>query len=133
MKPMKTLSIRQPWAWLIAAGHKDIENRPRRTNLRGPILIHASLTIDQAGVRFAHERGIELPFAAFITGGIIGQVEIVDCVSAHVSPWFFGPFGYVLKNPKLLPFRECRGMLGFFEAAPPVETAPPAPSPACAG
>lgn len=24
---MKALSIRQPWAWLIANGHKDIENR----------------------------------------------------------------------------------------------------------
>lgn len=39
---MKALSIRQPWAWLIANGYKDIENRSWRTNYRGPVLIHAS-------------------------------------------------------------------------------------------
>jgi len=25
--PVMCLSIRQPWAWLITHGHKDIENR----------------------------------------------------------------------------------------------------------
>lgn len=39
---MKALSIRQPWAWLIANGHKDIENRTSHTNFRGDFLIHAS-------------------------------------------------------------------------------------------
>lgn len=38
---MKALSILQPWAWLITAGHKDIENRRWWTNYRGPFLIHA--------------------------------------------------------------------------------------------
>ena len=33
---MKILSVRQPWAWLIVAGHKDIENRKWRTSYRGP-------------------------------------------------------------------------------------------------
>jgi len=43
---MKALSIRQPWAWLIAHGHKLYENRdwskynPHKRQ-RGPILIHA--------------------------------------------------------------------------------------------
>ncbi len=27
---MKALSIKQPWAWLICAGYKDIENRSWR-------------------------------------------------------------------------------------------------------
>jgi hypothetical protein len=38
---VKALSIRQPWAWLIANGHKDIENRSWNTNYRGAFLIHA--------------------------------------------------------------------------------------------
>jgi hypothetical protein len=38
---MRTLSIRQPWAGLIVAGIKDIENRSWSTSYRGPILIHA--------------------------------------------------------------------------------------------
>ncbi|WP_245839042.1 ASCH domain-containing protein [Yersinia kristensenii] len=39
---MKALSIRQPWAWLIVNGYKDIENRTWNTKCRGPVLIHAS-------------------------------------------------------------------------------------------
>lgn len=39
---MKALSIRQPWAWLIVNGFKDIENRSWHTKYRGPVLIHAS-------------------------------------------------------------------------------------------
>lgn len=39
---MKALSIKQPWASLIAHGIKDIENRTWRTHFRGKIYIHAS-------------------------------------------------------------------------------------------
>jgi hypothetical protein len=39
---MKTLSIWQPWASLIAHEHKRVETRDWGTNYRGPILIHAS-------------------------------------------------------------------------------------------
>ena len=38
---MKAISIKQPWASLIAYGIKDIENRTWRTNYRGRVLIHA--------------------------------------------------------------------------------------------
>lgn len=38
---MKALSIRQPWAWLILHGGKDMENRSRRTHMRGRICVHA--------------------------------------------------------------------------------------------
>ena len=38
---MKAISIKQPWASLIAHGIKDIENRSWRTNYRGRVLIHA--------------------------------------------------------------------------------------------
>jgi ASCH domain len=46
---MKILSIRQPWAYLIANGQKNIENRTWLTNYRGPFLIHASLALDRDG------------------------------------------------------------------------------------
>lgn len=39
---MRTLSIRQPWASLICAGIKDVENRSRKTLHRGKLLIHSS-------------------------------------------------------------------------------------------
>ena len=35
------LSIRQPWAWLIVNGYKDIENRDWPTKFRGRMLVHA--------------------------------------------------------------------------------------------
>ena len=39
---MKALTIKQPWAWLIAHGYKNVENRTWRTNYRGNLLIHVS-------------------------------------------------------------------------------------------
>ncbi len=39
---MKTLSVRQPYAWLLVNGIKDVENRTWNTPYRGPLLIHAS-------------------------------------------------------------------------------------------
>lgn len=39
---MKALSVRQPWASLIASGRKTIEVRTWRTNYRGPLIICAS-------------------------------------------------------------------------------------------
>lgn len=39
---MKVLSVWQPWAQLLAAGHKHNETRSWRTNYRGEILIHAT-------------------------------------------------------------------------------------------
>lgn len=39
----RVLSIKQPWASLIAHGIKNIENRTWKTKFRGRILIHASV------------------------------------------------------------------------------------------
>ena len=41
----KVLSIRQPWAWLILHGGKDVENRNWATKVRGRVLIHAGSTM----------------------------------------------------------------------------------------
>jgi hypothetical protein len=117
---MKALSIRQPWAWLIVNGHKDIENRQWLTHYRGPLLIHASKGMTRAEYDFASEHalsatGITLPlFDELERGGIVGRVDLVDCVNQYPSPWFFGEFGFVLKNAKPLPFHPCKGALGFF-------------------
>ena len=39
---MKVIVIRQPWAWLIVNGYKDVENRTWVTRYRGMLLIQAS-------------------------------------------------------------------------------------------
>ena len=42
MTNLKVIVVRQPWAWLIVNGFKDIENRSWKTRHRGPLLIQAS-------------------------------------------------------------------------------------------
>ncbi len=112
---MKTISIRQPWAWAIVSGHKPIENRNWDTKYRGLIQIHASKKDDPAGYEFLSRMGIECP-ENLPRGGIIGKVEIVDTVRESSSPWFFGKIGFVLINAVMENFRPVRGQLGIFEA-----------------
>lgn len=120
---MRALSIRQPWAWLVLHGGKDIENRdwkPRNPALRfrGTFLIHAGLTLEpiDADLRALVKQtsGLDIP-DDLPRGGIVGQADVVDIVRQSLSPWFTGPYGLVLANAKPLPFAPCRGALGFFE------------------
>ena len=120
---MIALSIRQPWCWHILNSGKDIENRDWPTRFRGRVLIHAS----KGMTRGEYEDGqdplwsnggptIELPPIEHLErGGIVGSVEIVDCVAVSDSPWFFGRFGFVLRDPNPLPFVPWKGRLGFFD------------------
>ena len=115
---MKALSIRQPWAWHILNSGKDIENRDWPTGFRGRVLIHASKGMTRA----EYEDGQDPLWARggptierLERGGIVGSVEIVDCVAVSDSPWFFGRFGFVLRDPKPLPFVPWKGQLGFFD------------------
>ena len=115
---MLTLSIQQPWAWLIVNGYKDVENRGWPTNVRGKIQVHAGKKLDMDGLRWVSRTfpNIPLPDALhFKTGGIVGTVDIVDCVSSMDSPWFFGKFGFVLANGNLCDFVPFKGRLGFFK------------------
>jgi len=117
---MKALSIRQPWAWLVAEGHKDIENRDWATSFRGRTLIHAGKTMRmanyRAAVEFAATLGVTIPHAQELhRGGIVGVATMIDCVHHSRSPWFFGKYGFVLDEQMPLPFTPCPGQLGFFE------------------
>lgn len=113
------LSIRQPWAWLIVHGYKDIENRTWTTSHRGPFLVHAGRTFDKEGYQqVARNRRIPLPQRDQLErGGIVGIVHLVKVVEFSWSRWFEGPFGFVLEEARPLPFIPCRGRLGFFRPA----------------
>lgn len=110
---MKVLSIRQPWAWAIVSGLKPVENRTWETRFRGDFLIHAGKRVDLEGIKFIRSLGISLP-ENLQTGGIIGWGEIIDCVDHYRSKWFFGPFGFVIKNAEPVDFIPLKGQLGFF-------------------
>lgn len=125
--PAMALSIRQPWAWAIINAGKDVENRDWRTAFRGPVCIHAAkgMTrgefdsfVDLARVMFRNGQwtGDLVPeFKALSRGGIVGFAEIVDCVQSSESPWFFGRYGFVLRNATPCEFIPVKGQLGFFD------------------
>ena len=117
------LSIRNPWPYSILHHDKDIENRSWRTPVRGRVLIHASSArptkqdmndwrhlLDHMVIDYPDIHAKDFP-----AGGFVGSVEIVDCVTDSRSPWFFGPYGFVLRDPRPLPFMPYRGSLGFFD------------------
>jgi hypothetical protein len=116
---MKALSIRQPWADAIIWHGKDVENRDWPTRYRGPVLIHAAKAwgpSERSDLAFIEEmtgtklEDVDRP----LLGGIVGRPVIVDCVRQMDSRWFFGRYGFVLRNAEPLPFQPCRGQLGFF-------------------
>lgn len=117
----RTLSIQQPWAWLIVNGFKDVENRDWPTRIRGWVGVHAGKTFDAEGYEWVRREFPNVAFAmpqegasGFPRGGIVGRVRIVDCVEDMDSPWFAGRYGFVLRDAEPLPLIPCRGMLGFF-------------------
>lgn len=128
---MKALSIKQPWAWLICAGYKDIENRNWRIGRKsrhGPyssyhqanfsielprrIYVHASKQVDNEGAIWLwdmqEQLGIKDCMSQWVDicntwkqGAIIGEVDITGCVEKSDSPWFTGKYGFTLANPVL--------------------------------
>lgn len=112
---MKALSVKQPWAELIASGRKTIELRTWARGHRGELLIVSGLRFDAraAAVDVDGPRGVA-----------VCVVELVDVRAAHPSDSeaaYFpvpadasGVFAWVLANPRRLMPRPVRGVLGLF-------------------
>lgn len=119
---MKVLSIRQPWAFLIVQSIKPVENRTWATSYRGPVLIHAGKTPARRDplVDFVHKeiRADGIDPTKLDRGGIVGMATLADCVEYYDDDWFFGPYGFVLADPRPLPFYPMAGRLGLFDPSP---------------
>lgn len=136
--PDRALSVRQPWAWAIIHGGKDIENRSWQAvnhglSVRGRIVVHAAAGMTRKeyvnAAAFMEEIGVRCPPAIGLQrGGIIGTVEIVDVVRDSASPWFFGPRGLVLRDPEPCEFLPVKGALGYFDWRRGVTDDVPAPA-----
>lgn len=125
MRPTYALSVKQPWAWLICKGYKDIENRSWETIFRGRVYIHASKSPEPYNERlidYLVKRGLSvaatlaLCSSKLAKGAIVGEVDVIDCVKNSESIWAEkGMCHYVLANPVLYgrPI-PCKGKLKFF-------------------
>ncbi|MFF7550901.1 hypothetical protein ACFZCU_45965 [Streptomyces canus] len=111
------LTIKQPWAFAIAEGFKTVENRSRRTNYRGTLLIHAGRAANDAvnvvsysrdaAIRFQELGGrsnywdarehlpsriVPPPPTAMALSAVIATAQLVGCHEAAdgcCAPWGF--------------------------------------------
>ncbi len=143
---MLALTLHQPWASVVAAGLKNVENRswtPPLDVVGERIAIHAGKTWDDNGEKFIREMIVTTPNMATALmieqalrtaentdSFIVATAVVAGCYSRDVhdlvfpspreltlvqreiaeSPWFFGPWGWLLKDVQALdhPIR-CRG------------------------
>ncbi|MEL6167247.1 MAG: hypothetical protein AAFR35_01055 [Pseudomonadota bacterium] len=135
--PDIALSVRQPWAWAIVAGHKVIENRSLASIRAGGmtcrrVAIHAALGMTAKEYAWAFWRlerhGVRCPAPAQLSRrGIVGAVDVTDIVSESDSQWFGGDHGLVLANAVGVDPIPAPGALGYFDWTPGGALAEPTP------
>lgn len=133
----KAISIKQPWAYLICAGIKDVENRTWATKYRGRVYIHASannacsldeLNLEQFDkiLRLSVGNINHFTLDNYNYSAIIGHVDIVNCISkardgkGSESIWAEPDcFHWILRNPVLFdePILNVKGKLSFWNCS----------------
>lgn len=98
---MRALTLHQPWATLIALGHKRYETRSWRTAYRGPLLIHAGLRSERDFERMVRSEGWleDYPDGSVPLGGFVAACRLAECVPADqadpgLQEQLFGDFGH---------------------------------------
>lgn len=110
---IKALSVKQPYPHHIFHDGKDVENRDWPTKGRGWFIVHAGVSKSELDMSDPSD-------AALPRGGVVGMARIVDCVTKMDSQWFYGKFGFVLRDAFPLPLIPCKGALGFFNLPPEI-------------
>lgn len=75
---MKVLTLKQPWATLVAEGIKKFEFRSWKTKYRGKVLIHAGAGLDKKEMDKFKDLDLEFP-----SKRIIAVVDIEDCLELN--------------------------------------------------
>jgi hypothetical protein len=126
-RPMKALSVKQPWCELIARGDKSIEVRTWRTAYRGPLAIVASSNVDA-------DAAADRPHVDCSTrGALVCVVELVDVRPLRVGDRYAaagdepgrarpgddeevdGTFAWVLAKPRRTVPVPVKGKLSLYE------------------
>lgn len=125
------LSVKQPWAALLALGVKTVEVRtwsPGRR--RGPVLIHAAKMPDDRPEAWQWLTTPALRELAEVRGGVIGRGELSGVVRygtpeafaadrlrhLNAPDWYVpaGLFGLTFRDLRPVPFVRCPGNTFFF-------------------
>ena len=127
---VKALSLKQPYAWLIANGYLLVDDRTWGTQYRGPMLIHASKGLyEQYYDYIKANTDIPLPSKDKLEyGGVVGIANLVLCCQpgnipagisrqqrAHFGGLNQAYFGFLFEQARTLPLMPCPGKLGIFE------------------
>ena len=143
---MKALSLRRPWDYVVLhPPFKNVENRTWPTSYRGRVCIHRAKAWDWEWHDWLWFHRFELGIDTFdfekiralrlAPSGLVGEVDITGCVKASTepagkypwvrsikqgdpqhSPWFSGPYGFILANPRAYDaVVDYRGRLGLFD------------------
>lgn len=107
MELFKAVSLKQPWANMIASGQKTIETRKWPTDYRGPLLVVSSKTPD-------------IPPAGYA----VALATLVDCrpmtradeASAGCA-LYRGAYAWVLRDVRRLRPFPVRGRLGIYDVS----------------
>jgi len=122
---MKALSVRQPWASLIASGHKTIELRTWNTKFRGEFVLCSS-----ASAPSTHNRKVYPEHSAGPRGVTLAIVELIDvdgadpyntddAIGACCTP-DYGDFVWRVRVVRLLEPEPVKGLLGFWNYEGPL-------------
>ena len=123
---MKAITLTAPWAWAVAHAGKDVENRKTRCpSLLGErIAIHAGVEKvgDAVDLEWMDARGLISPGPVALSyGTVVAVATVVGWIAADFSvgipvaspyfgdrhrkwrsPWFTGPFGWLLHDVRTL-------------------------------
>lgn len=131
---MKALTLKQPWAYLVCSGVKNIENRTWKCPekyIGKRVLIHAgyakqksiqnTLSIEQFK---EYNKTAREDKRQFFKGCVLGSVRIIDCFINHPSIWAEKTGGgktvynWILEDAILFdkPILDVKGKLSFWES-----------------
>lgn len=128
---MKAISLWQPWASLVAEGHKTFETRSWSTNYRGPLLICAAKKWNrdlQASAEALQQiNNIVLPEIPLGKG--LAIVDLVDCLfidptivrsiskkEKSLGDWRIWRYAWKFENIQKIQPINVRGQQGLFDA-----------------
>lgn len=91
---MRALTLHQPWASLVALGHKQIETRSWPTRHRGPLAIHAAKTqlptrtfeAQSLGQVMTQQQWDEMPFGAVVAVAELHEMFYIDRTVHSAAP-----------------------------------------------